>query len=109
MSKPCHIFSQNKSETQIFAFSKSNIMKKSKYQQYFHCFIFFFILVSYVTILISAVFGGTYFNVDTQRCDACQRAELICGPALIRGNTVNIPFQSSDSSDKFLAVPWFYK
>ena len=52
---------------------------------------------------------GTYFNVDTQRCDAYQRAALICGAALIRGNTVNIPFQSSDSSDKFLTVPWFYK
>ena len=31
MSKPCHIFSQNKNETSIFTISKPN-MKKSKYQ-----------------------------------------------------------------------------
>ena len=43
-------------------------MKKSKYQQYFHCFIFF-ILVSYVTILICAAFEG---------------AALVRGEALIR-------------------------
>ena len=32
--------------------------------------------------------GGTYFNVDIQRCAAFQRAVLIRGPALLRGNTV---------------------
>ena len=31
---------------------------------------------------------GAYFNVDTQKCDAYQRAALIWDPALIRGNTV---------------------
>ena len=38
MSKPCHIFSENKNETYVFTNNKPNIMKKSKYQQYF-CFI----------------------------------------------------------------------
>ena len=46
MSKPCHIFFQNKDETQIFTINKRYVMKKSKYQQYFHCVIFF-ILVPY--------------------------------------------------------------
>ena len=40
-------------------------MKKSKYQQHFHC-------------------GGAYFNVDTQRCGPYLR------PGLNRGNTVPI-------------------
>ena len=39
MSKPYHIYSQNKNETLIFTINKPNIMKKSRYQQYFHCFI----------------------------------------------------------------------
>ena len=38
MSKPRLIFSQNKNETYIFTVNKPNTMKKSKYQQYFHCF-----------------------------------------------------------------------
>ena len=38
MSKPSHVFSQNKNET-IFTIHKPNLMKKSKYQQYFHYFI----------------------------------------------------------------------
>ena len=38
MTKPCHFFFQNKNET-IFTINKPNIMTKSKYQQYFHCFI----------------------------------------------------------------------
>ena len=38
MSKPCYSFSQNKNETKVFTISKPNIMKKSKYQQYFDCF-----------------------------------------------------------------------
>ena len=29
----------NKNERQIFTINKPNIMKKSKYQQHFHCFI----------------------------------------------------------------------
>ena len=59
-------------------------MKKSKYQQYFHCFIvivsvFWFSYQNMVAILISTVYrevrrllegkclleGGAYFNVDT--------------------------------------------
>ena len=54
-------------------------MKKSKYQQYFQCFIVY-ILVPYafwlsyqqnmVTILLE---GGTYFNVDTQSFGAYLR------------------------------------
>ena len=39
MSKTCHFLFQNKNETWIFAINKPNIMKKSKYQQYLHCFI----------------------------------------------------------------------
>ena len=33
------MFSQTKNETQTFTINKPNIMKKSKYRQYFHCFI----------------------------------------------------------------------
>ena len=77
---------------QIFTINKLNIMQKSKYEQYFHCFIAC-ILVPYefwfsyqqnmVTILISTTFrngsllegrslleGLPYITVDTQKCDA---------------------------------------
>ena len=39
MAKPCHFFFQNKNATKVFTINKPNIMKKSRYQQYFHCFI----------------------------------------------------------------------
>ena len=51
MSKPCHIFSENKNETYVFTNSKPNIMKNFKYQQYFYCFIVC-ILVPYAFILL---------------------------------------------------------
>ena len=65
--KPCHFFFQNKNETQNFTINKPNLIKKSKYQQYFHCFIVcirgpfafqFSFQQNIVTILISAVFRG---------------------------------------------------
>ena len=37
MLKLCHFFFQNKNEYQIYTINKTNIMKKTKYQQYFHC------------------------------------------------------------------------
>ena len=67
MSKPRLIFSQNKNETYIFTVNKPNTMKKSKYQQYFHCFtvcilVLYAFQFSYqqniVTILNSAAFRG---------------------------------------------------
>ena len=39
MSKSCHFFFQNKNETGIFTITKPSTMKRSKYQQYFNCFI----------------------------------------------------------------------
>ena len=61
------IFSSKIRMKQIFTMNKPNIIKKSKYQQHFHCFIFC-ILVPYafwfsywqdiVTILVSATFRG---------------------------------------------------
>ena len=73
MSKPCHIFSQNKNETYIFIINKPNVMKKSNYQQYFHCFI--------VCILIPYAFQFTYQqNIVTFLISATFR-----GAALIRG------------------------
>ena len=60
-------FTQNTSETYIFAINRLNIMKKSKYQQYFYYFVIC-ILVPYafwfsyqnnmVTILINTEFKG---------------------------------------------------
>ena len=47
--------------------------------------------------------GGAYFNVDTLRCSAYQREDLIWGPALIRGNTVNY-FNCSLSFDGWGSV-----
>ena len=47
MPKPCPFFLQNKNETQLFNISKPNTIEKSKYQQYFCCFIAY-ILVPYV-------------------------------------------------------------
>ena len=38
MTKPCH-FSLKIRMKQIFTINKPHVMKKSKYQQYFHCFI----------------------------------------------------------------------
>ena len=67
MSKPRLIFSQNKNETYIFTVNKPNTMKKSKCQQYFHCFtvcilVLYAFQFSYqqniVTILNSAAFRG---------------------------------------------------
>ena len=61
MPKPYHFFFENKNEKQIFTINKPNIMKKSKHQQYFHCFIvgilypyafWFSFLKNIVTILI---------------------------------------------------------
>ena len=70
-SKPCHIFSQSKNETQIFTINKPNIMKKSKYQQYFHCFIVC-ILIPYafwfryqqnkITVLVSTAFRSAFIR-----------------------------------------------
>ena len=65
MSKPCHFFFRNKSETS----TKYN--EKSKHQQYFHCFIVSLLVIcafwfSYqqniVIILISTAFRGAYQN-----------------------------------------------
>ena len=85
----------------MFTINNPNIMKKSKYQQYFYCFIFC-LLISYafwfsyqqniVTVLISAGFGG----------EALIRGEALIsmwipeGEALIRRNTVSLS-------------EWFYK
>ena len=40
MSKPGHFFSPNKNETYTFTINMPNLMKKSKYQEYFHCSLF---------------------------------------------------------------------
>ena len=79
MSKPCHFFFQNKNEAQIFTINKPNIMKKSKYQQYFHCFI--------VCILIPYAFWlGYQQNISILViCAAFRSVALITGEALIRG------------------------
>ena len=72
---------------QIFTINKPHIMKKSKYRQYFHCFIVY-ILVPYacwfnfqkniVTILISAVIGSlALISMWICRGAALQRAVLI--------------------------------
>ena len=69
---------------QIFFISKPNIMNKSRYQQYLHCFTVCILVphafqFSYqqniITILISTAFKscGAYFNVDTQRRSAYLR------------------------------------
>ena len=39
MWHPCDFFFQNTNETEIFTINKPNIIKKSKYQQYFYIFI----------------------------------------------------------------------
>ena len=93
MSKTCHVFFQNKK--QIFTISKPNIMKKSKYQHYFHRFI--------VCMLVPYAFWFNYQqNMVTvlwlpcgiyQRGGTYQSKLLISiwirkGVALIRGNTV---------------------
>ena len=71
-------FFQNKNETQIFTVSKPNIMKRSKYQQYFNCFIAY--------ILVSYTFWFSYQqNIVTILISAALRGEvLIRGEALIR-------------------------
>ena len=79
MNNNSNFFFQNQNKTQIFSTSKPNIMRKSKYQLRFYCFIIC-ILISYafwfsyqqniVTILISASFRG---------------ATLIRGEKLVRG------------------------
>ena len=70
---------QYKSETQVFTINKTNIMKKSKYQQYFHCFIvcipgpcayWFSFQQNIAAALISAIFRD---------------AALIRGDVFIRG------------------------
>ena len=48
MSEPYHSFIQVKNEIKNLTINKTNIMKKSKYQQYYHCFIVC-MLVPYVS------------------------------------------------------------
>ena len=95
MSKSCHFFSQYKEETYIFTFNKPSLTKKSKDQQYFHCFIVcivgpyalqFSFQQNVVTCLKSKLErhgllegrrlleGGAYFSVDAQRCSTFQRS-----------------------------------
>ena len=78
--KPCHFFFQN--ENEIFTANKPNTIKKSKYQEYFHCFIvctlvpyaFWFSLIILINVtrrgaaLIKR--GGDYFSVDAKMCGA---------------------------------------
>ena len=73
MSKPCNFFVQNKNESQFFTINKPSIMKKFRYQQYFHCFIacilcpctfWFRFQQNIVTILISAVFRSAMLIKD---------------------------------------------
>ena len=52
MSRPYKFFFQNKNETRILTINKPNMMKKSKYQQYFHGFI--------ICILVPNVFWFRY-------------------------------------------------
>ena len=70
MSKPCHFFFQN--ENEIFTVNKPNTIKKSKYQEYFHCFIvctlvpyaFWFSLIILINVTCRGVAlikrGGSY-------------------------------------------------
>ena len=39
MSKPYHFLFQVKNEIKNLTINKTNLIKKSKYQQYYHCFI----------------------------------------------------------------------
>ena len=70
MSKPSHFLFQNKNETKIFTINKPNKMKKSKYQQYFHCFIV--CIPSSIRILVYLLVEySNYSNKRRiQRCEA---------------------------------------
>ena len=90
MSKPCHFFFQNQNETQIFTISEPNIMKKSKYQQYFHYFIicilgpyafWFSFQQNIVTILTNAVFTGAALRGEALIRGRCL---FLCGYPKVR-------------------------
>ena len=57
MSKPCHIFFQNKNETQIFTINKPNIMKISKYQHYFHYFTIIMTIIIFIGTMLRSTFA----------------------------------------------------
>ena len=82
MSKPCHFFFQNQNETQIFTTNESNIMKKSKYQQYFHYILVQLLVIAMiVTILTNAVFTGAALRGEVFIRGRCL---FLCGYPKVR-------------------------
>ena len=84
MSKPCPFFFQNQDKTKIATINKPNIMKKSKYQQYFHCFICLHTNKS-ICILVQLLVENSNYSIKChiQRCGAYQKGGTYQRQALI--------------------------